>query len=87
MPAPEQGPVVLRQGRQVHAPDAHGAGVRKVDAAHQVEQGGLARARGPQDGHPLALAHPGVDTVKDDVLALPLPVALSEGGELDGSGH
>ncbi len=46
------------------APDPHGAGVRSHDAADQLEQGALAGAVQPEQGHRLTLLHRQRDAVE-----------------------
>ena len=53
----EPGELPVAQLVEPGAGELHASGGRRVDPAEQLEQGGFAAARGPDDGHVLALAH------------------------------
>src|SRR5207237_7599689 len=60
---------------------------RRVDAADQVDQGGLARARRAHQRHEVAARDVEVDAVQDLDRLAAAPVALGDGADLDQVGH
>ena len=53
---PQGGEFAVGELGEVEAGDPHMARARPVQAAHQVQKGGLTRPRRPRDAHQLALA-------------------------------
>src|SRR5205823_3047151 len=82
-------------GRQLAArqpidpPAVHhdGAARGRVEAADQVEQGRLARARRAHQRHEVAAGDVEVDAVQDLDRLAAAPVALGDGADLDQVGH
>ena len=81
MRAPEQRAVALGQSGQIDARDGHGTGIRRIDAADQVQQRRLARAAPAPQGHGLAARDVQVDPVEHDVLALAFAKATAQAAE------
>ena len=67
-PADEPGPLVLRQAGHILPADGDGAAVHRVDARHQIEQGGLARAVAADDGGEVPFVEGEGDTVHGPLL-------------------
>ena len=73
------------QGEGVAAADLHGAAARLVEGADNVQEGALARARGPRDRQRLARLQLEVDPV-EDAQRLPLLELLAQPANLEPEG-